>query len=75
MALTITTLGGPGDAQNIDSMDSDKEKHYMHHYYFPGWSVGEVKPNRGPGRREIGHGALAEKAIMPVLPEDLMMER
>lgn len=66
--LSVATLGVGGDAQRLDSIDPQKEKRYMHHYNFPGFSVGEVKPNRGPGRREIGHGALAERAIMPVLP-------
>ncbi len=67
-ALSVATLGVGEDAQRLDSIDPQKEKRYMHHYNFPGYSVGEVKPNRGPGRREIGHGALAERAIMPVLP-------
>lgn len=66
--LTVVTLGAPGDEQTIDSMEEDTTKHYMHHYNFPGWSVGEVKPMRMPTRREIGHGALAEKALEPVLP-------
>lgn len=67
-ALSVATLGVGEDAQRLDSIDPQKEKRYMHHYNFPGFSVGEVKPNRGPGRREIGHGALAERAITPVLP-------
>ncbi len=67
-ALTITTLGAPGDEQIIDTMEVDTKKRYMHHYNFPPFSVGEVRPMRGPGRREIGHGALAEKALVPVLP-------
>ena len=67
-ALTVTTLGSPGDEQIIDTMEVDMKKRYIHHYNFPPYSVGEVKPMRGPGRREIGHGALAEKALMPVLP-------
>ncbi len=66
--LSIATLGTTGDAQRLDSIDPQKERCYMHHYNFPGFSVGEVKPNRGPGRREIGHGALAERALIPVLP-------
>lgn len=66
--LSIATLGIGSDAQRLDSIDPQTEKRYMHHYNFPGFSVGEVKPSRGPGRREIGHGALAERAIMPVLP-------
>jgi polyribonucleotide nucleotidyltransferase len=67
-ALTVTTLGSPGDQQIIDTMEVDTKKRYIHHYNFPPYSVGEVKPMRGPGRREIGHGALAEKALIPVLP-------
>jgi polyribonucleotide nucleotidyltransferase len=66
--LSVATLGIGSDAQRLDSIDPQTEKRYMHHYNFPGFSVGEVKPNRGPGRREIGHGALAERAIIPVLP-------
>jgi polyribonucleotide nucleotidyltransferase len=69
-ALTVTTLGGPGDAMILDTMEEDKEKRYMHFYNFPAYSVGEVRPMRGPGRREIGHGALAERALVPVLPEE-----
>jgi len=68
--LSIVTLGSPGDEQTLDTMEESGTKKYMHHYNFPGYSVGEVKPLRGPGRREIGHGALAEKALMPVLPND-----
>lgn len=68
-ALTVTTLGSPGDQQIIDTMEVDMKKRYIHHYNFPPFSVGEVRPMRGPGRREIGHGALAEKALIPVLPE------
>lgn len=67
-ALTITTLGSPGDEQVIDTMEVDMKKRYIHHYNFPPFSVGEVCPMRGPGRREIGHGALAEKALVPVIP-------
>jgi len=66
--LTITTLGGPDDAQVIDTMDDDREKRYMHHYHFPAYATGEIKPSRGPSRREIGHGDLAERALLPVLP-------
>jgi polyribonucleotide nucleotidyltransferase len=66
--LSVATLGIGSDAQRLDSIDPQTEKRWMHHYNFPGFSVGEVKPNRGPGRREIGHGALAERAIQPVLP-------
>ena len=67
-ALTVTTLGSPGDEQIIDTMEVDMKKRYIHHYNFPPFSVGEVRFMRGPGRREIGHGALAEKALIPVLP-------
>ncbi|MEB3196154.1 MAG: polyribonucleotide nucleotidyltransferase [Candidatus Sericytochromatia bacterium] len=66
---TVLTLGSPGDAQKIDTIDPEVSRRYMHHYNFPGYSVGEVRPNRGAGRREIGHGALAERALKPVLPE------
>jgi polyribonucleotide nucleotidyltransferase len=66
--LSIATLGIGADAQRLDSIDPQTEKRYMHHYNFPGFSVGEVKPMRGPGRREIGHGALAERALIPALP-------
>src|SRR5690606_20932796 len=68
MALTITTLGGPGDAQIVDTMDADITKRYFHHYNFPPYSTGDIKPLRGAGRREIGHGDLAERALVPVLP-------
>jgi polyribonucleotide nucleotidyltransferase len=67
-ALTVTTLGAPGDEMVVDTMEVDIKKRYMHFYNFPPYSVGEVRPMRGPGRREIGHGALAEKALLPVLP-------
>ncbi|MEG2173999.1 MAG: polyribonucleotide nucleotidyltransferase [Oscillospiraceae bacterium] len=67
-ALTITTLGAVSDAQILDGIDSDESKRYMHQYNFPSYSVGETRPSRGPGRREIGHGALAEKALLPVIP-------
>ena len=66
--LTTVTLGSSGDAQQLDGLDDQTEKRYMHHYNFPSYSVGETKPSRGPGRREIGHGALAERALVPVLP-------
>ncbi len=69
MALTITTLGGPGDAQIVDTMEADRTVRYFHHYNFPPYSVGEIRPMRGPGRREIGHGDLAERALLPVLPD------
>ncbi len=67
-ALTIATLGGPGEEQMIDTMELEGEKRYMHHYNFPPYSVGEVKPMRGASRRDIGHGALAERALLPVIP-------
>jgi polyribonucleotide nucleotidyltransferase len=66
--LSIATLGAPGDAQTIDTMDRDIEKRYMHHYNFPPYSVGEIKMMRSPSRREIGHGDLAERALLAVLP-------
>jgi polyribonucleotide nucleotidyltransferase len=67
--LSACTLGTPGDAQNLsDDLQQDLEKRYIHHYNFPPFSVGETKPLRAPGRREIGHGALAERALIPVLP-------
>ena len=66
--LTIATLGPVSDAQRIDGLDEEESKRYMHHYNFPSYSVGETKPSRGPGRREIGHGALAERALEPVIP-------
>lgn len=68
--LSVVTLGAPGDQQIIDSMEEDSKKRFMHHYNFPGFSVGEISPMRSPGRREIGHGALAEKALVPVLPSE-----
>ena len=68
---TVTTLAPLSDAQRIDGLDeAETSKRYMHHYNFPSYSVGETKPSRGPGRREIGHGALAEKALVPVLPSE-----
>ncbi len=67
-ALSLTTLGSPGAAQIIDTMDVDMVKRYMHHYNFPPFSVGEVKPLRGTSRREVGHGDLAERALLAVLP-------
>ena len=66
--LSITTLGPMSDAQLLDGLDEEESKRYMHHYNFPSYSVGETKPSRGPGRREIGHGALAERSLIPVLP-------
>ncbi len=66
--MSIVTLGAPGDEQSLEGLEGESKKRYMHHYNFPSYSVGEAKPSRGPGRREIGHGALAEKAIVPLLP-------
>lgn len=66
--MSIATLGAMGDAQTIDGITEQTEKRYMHHYNFPPYSVGEARPLRSPGRREIGHGALAERALLPVLP-------
>ena len=66
--LTIATLSNMRDAQLLDGIDTEENKRYMHHYNFPPYSVGEAKPMRSPGRREIGHGALAERALLPVLP-------
>ena len=66
--LSIATLGPVNDAQLLDGIDEQTEKRYIHLYNFPSYSVGETKPSRGPGRREIGHGALAEKALLPVIP-------
>ncbi len=68
--LTIVTLGALGDVQMLDGLDEEETKRYMHHYNFPGYSVGEAKTSRGPGRREIGHGALAERALEPVIPDE-----
>lgn len=69
--MTATTLGPLSDAQKIDGLDDNiVSKRYMHQYNFPGYSVGEAKPNRSPGRREIGHGALAERALLPVIPSE-----
>ena len=68
---TVTTLAPLSEAQRIDGLDeAETSKRYMHHYNFPSYSVGETKPSRGPGRREIGHGALAERALLPVLPSE-----
>ena len=67
--MTVATLGSVGDIQVLDGIEEDT-KRYMHHYNFPGYSVGEVKPLRGPGRREIGHGALAERALEPLIPSE-----
>ncbi len=67
--LSAVTLGSPGDEQTLDGMETNGKKRFMHHYNFPPFSVGEASPMRGPGRREIGHGALAERALIPVLPK------
>jgi len=66
--MSVVTLGTPGDAQMMDDLHPEEEKRYLHHYNFPPYSVGETRPMRSPGRREIGHGALAERALVPVLP-------
>ena len=66
--LSVTTLGPMSDVQMLDGIDNETEKRYLHHYNFPSYSVGETRPSRGPGRREIGHGALAERALLPVIP-------
>jgi len=67
-AMSIATLGMVSEEQMLDGIDEEESKRYMHHYNFPSYSVGEARPSRGPGRREIGHGALAEKALVPVIP-------
>ncbi len=66
--MSIVTLGTVGDEQELDGLDEETSKRYIHHYNFPPYSVGEARPSRGPGRREIGHGALAERALAPVIP-------
>ncbi len=68
--LSVTTLGTVGDEQELDGLDEEDSKRYIHHYNFPPYSVGEARPSRGPGRREIGHGALAERALAPVIPSE-----
>ncbi|MBC3796527.1 polyribonucleotide nucleotidyltransferase [Acetobacterium tundrae] len=68
--LSVTTLSVLGDAQSLDGISNEESKRYMHHYNFPSYSVGETRPSRGPGRREIGHGSLAERALLPVLPSE-----
>lgn len=68
-ALSIVTLGPVGEGQRLDGISEETDKRYMHQYNFPAYSVGEARPMRGPGRREIGHGALAERALIPVLPD------
>lgn len=67
--MSIATLGMPGEAQTIDTLSPEEEKRFMHHYNFPPYSTGETKPMRGPGRREVGHGALAERALAEVIPD------
>jgi polyribonucleotide nucleotidyltransferase len=70
-AMTVATLGSMGEEQRIEGLEpEERKKRYMHHYNFPAFSVGEVRPLRGPGRREIGHGALAERALLPVIPDE-----
>lgn len=70
-ALTVTTLGAISEGQRLDGLDANETgKRYIHHYNFPGFSVGEAKTSRGPGRREIGHGALGERALLPVIPSE-----
>ena len=68
--LTVATLAPLAEMQRLDGIDTEETKRYMHHYNFPSYSVGETKPSRGPGRREIGHGALAERSLVPVLPSE-----
>ncbi len=68
--LTMATLGTLGEAQMLDGIDNETSKRYIHHYNMPGFSTGEAKPSRSPGRREIGHGALAERSLVPVLPSE-----
>ena len=68
--LSVVTLGTKSEEQELDGLDEEESKRYMHQYNFPSYSVGEARPSRGPGRREIGHGALAEKALVPVIPSE-----
>lgn len=68
--MTAATIGPLADVQILDSIEDEEFKRYMHHYNFPSYSVGETRPLRGPGRREIGHGALAEKALEPLIPSE-----
>ncbi len=68
--LSVATLAPLSEHQRLDGIDTEEEKRYMHHYNFPSYSVGETRPSRGPGRREIGHGALAERSLVPVLPSE-----
>ena len=67
---SVATLGLLKEAQTLDGLELESKKRYMHNYNFPSYSVGETRPSRGPGRREIGHGALAERALLPVLPSE-----
>src|SRR6186997_2957936 len=69
-ALSIATLGPASDVQRLDTISPETEKRYLHHYNFPPYSVGEARPMRGPSRRDIGHGALAERALEPVIPSE-----
>ncbi len=69
--LSVVTLGSPGEEQQLDGLGMAESKRYIHHYNFPAFSVGEARPSRGPGRREIGHGALAERALLPVIPDQV----
>ena len=68
--MTVCTLGTIGDEQLLDGLSEEESKRYIHHYNFPPYSVGEVRPIRSPGRREIGHGALAERSLLPVIPDE-----
>ncbi|HBR34411.1 MAG TPA: polyribonucleotide nucleotidyltransferase, partial [Firmicutes bacterium] len=68
--LSVATLGRASEEQILDGLDDEHTKRYIHHYNFPAYSVGEVKPVRGPGRREIGHGSLAERALVPMIPSE-----
>jgi len=68
--MTVVTLGTASESQILDGLEEEESKRYIHHYNFPGFSVGEIRPMRGPGRREIGHGALAERALLPVIPSE-----
>ena len=68
--MSIVTLGMKSEEQMLDGIDEEEAKRYMHQYNFPPYSVGEARTSRGPGRREIGHGALAEKALVPVIPSE-----
>jgi polyribonucleotide nucleotidyltransferase len=67
--LAVATLGSPADQQIMDVLEGEYKERFMLHYNFPGFSTGEPKPERGPGRREVGHGALARRALLPLLPD------